>query len=135
MKTKITSDIIYRAILVVAVFWVMDFIMHILGVGESNYYYVLKLGNSALLAFVWFSVFDNKKHLKKILFGAFAGTWISFSYLATSYSGLAQLLGISARYTAPPFVIFGIILPTYLWWIFHSLAFYIGLELSELFRK
>ena len=132
---RITKKIVYRTILVVAVFWLADFILHNHGVGESNYYYLLKFGNSAILALIWFTILDSKKHVKKILYGIFAGTWISFSYLATSYSGFVQFLGIYARYTPPPFVIFGLTLTPYLWWLFHSFVFYIGLELSEFFRK
>ncbi|HIG94368.1 MAG: hypothetical protein QT05_C0004G0023 [archaeon GW2011_AR13] len=134
MKIKITKKIIYNIILVVAIFWFADFLMHIHGVGESNYYYILKFGNATLLAFIWFTIFDNKEHYKKALFAIFAGTWISFSYLMTSYSGFIQLLGISARYNAPPFVILGLTLSPYFWWLFHSLVFYIGLEISKFFK-
>ena len=74
MKIKITKKIIYNIILVVAIFWFADFLMHIHGVGESNYYYILKFGNATLLAFIWFTIFDNKEHYKKALFANTAGT-------------------------------------------------------------
>lgn len=111
---------LYKIIITVAIFWILDFVMHFTGVGETNYYYFSKLANSILFAFIWFSIYDKKEHIKKLIFSFVFGTWISFYYLISSYSGLVQLLGIYARYTPPAFVIFGLILPPFFWWIFHS---------------
>ena len=66
MRIKITKNIWYKVIVTVAIFWLADFILHITGVGETNYYYILKMVNSFLLAFIWFTVFDSKKVYKKI---------------------------------------------------------------------
>lgn len=132
---------IYGILIIVAVFWLSDFFMHFFGVGESNYYYTIKLANSFLFAFIWFMIFDNKTrwtffrnsaHLRKLTFALVFGTWISFFYLITAYDGLVQFFGIEANYGAPPFVIFGIFLTKYLWWAWHILGFYVGLELSDL---
>lgn len=126
---------IYGILITVAVFWLSDFFMHFFGVGETNYYYTIKLANSLLFAFVWFSIFDKKERWKKFLFSAVFGTWISFFYLITAYDGLVQFFGIEANYGAPPFVIAGIFLSKYLWWVWHILGFYVGLELSDLMIK
>ena len=124
MKVKITKETFYKIFIVVAIFWLTDFIMHIVGVGESNYYYLIKFFNSVLFAFIWFEIFDSKKHVKKLLFSVFFGTWISFSYLISSYSGFVQeFFGIVARYSAPPFMIFGIMLHPILWWVYLYLVF------------
>ncbi len=126
---------IYKILIAVAVFWILDFAVHFTGVGETNYYYTIKLANSALFAFIWFSIFDKKERWKKFLFSIVFGTWISFFYLITAYDGLVQFFGIEAGYGAPPFVIFGIFLTKYLWWAWHIFGFYIGLELSDLIVK
>ena len=125
---------ILRIAVIVAVFWVLDFLMHSHGVGESNYYYLSKLANSILFAFIWILIFDYKEHWKKLAFSAVFGTWISFYYLVSSYSGFVQMLGVDARYTPPPFVVFGVFLSPYLWWAFHVLAFYLGTEISSLIK-
>ena len=136
MRIKITKNIFYKIIINVAVFWLADFILHFTGVGESNYYYTLKLVNSFLLAFIWFTVFDNKKVYKRIIYALVFGTWVSFTYLISSYSGLVQFFGIIARYSPPPFVIFGIFLPPFFWWIYHGLVFWIGMEVAgKLIKK
>lgn len=131
---KITKEVIYKTLIVVGVFWFADFFLHFTGVGESNYYYVSKLMNSLLFAFLFFAVFNYKEHWKKILYSFVFGTWISFYYLISSYSGLIQIFGIYARYSPPPFVIFGITLTPFLWWAFHSLMFYIGIELVNIMK-
>jgi hypothetical protein len=133
MKIKITNEIIYKVIIAVAVFWLADFVMHFTGVGETNYYYALKFVNSFLLAFIWFAVFDDghiKTH-KRAIYSFIGGTWISFTYLISSYSGLVQFFGIYALSTPPPFVIFGIFLHPFFWWIYHSLVFWLGLEIAR----
>src|SRR3989344_5822341 len=132
MKVKITKEVIYKVLITTAIFWILDFILHYTGVGESNYYYSLKLVNAFIFAFIWFVVFDIKKSFKKLLFSIVFGTWISFSYLVSSYSGLVQFFGVAARYTPPSFVIFGLTLTPFLWWVFHILAFYAGLEVSRI---
>ena len=134
MKKEIKSKILL-VIIPVIVFWGFDFILHNEGVGESNYYYISKLANAFLFSVIWFFIFNSKEHWKKFLFSIVFGTWISFYYLISSYSGLVQLLGISARYTPPPFVIFGVFLSPFLWWGFHIIAFYLGLEISELIKR
>ncbi|MBI3623455.1 hypothetical protein HY212_05255 [Candidatus Pacearchaeota archaeon] len=135
MKVKITKEIIYKTLITAAVFWILDFVMHYTGVGESNYYYSLKLVNSFIFAFIWFAVFDIKKSLRKLYFSIVFGTWVSFSYLISSYSGLVQFFGVAARYSPPPFVIFGVFLTPFLWWVFHILAFYAGLEVCRILEK
>ena len=127
--------LIYKGIIAVAVFWILDFVMHSTGIGESSYYYLSKLGNAILFAIIWFFVFNKKEHWKKLLYSIIFGTWVSFYYLISSYSGLVQWFGIYARYAPPPFVILGVFLPPYLWWIFHILAFYIGIELANLIKR
>ena len=135
MKIKITKEAISKILITVAVFWLADFIMHFTGVGESNYYYIIKFANSLLFAFIWFMIFNYKEFWKKILFSIIFGTWISFYYLISAYSGLVQWLGIYARYSAPPFMIFGIMLSSFFWWIYHIIVFYIGLEASKIIKK
>jgi len=135
MRVKITKEVIYKVLITIAIFWIADFVMHFTGVGESNYYYTLKLVNSILFAFIWFGIFDSKKHFKKLVFSAVFGTWISFSYLISSYSGFVQIFGVYARNSPPPFVIFGVFLTPLLWWVFHILAFYIGLEVASLIKN
>lgn len=131
MKVKITKNTWYKIIIAVAIFWLADFILHLTGVGESNYYYTLKLVNSFFLAFIWFSVFDSKIAYKRIIYSFVSGTWISFTYLISSYSGLVQFFGIYALSSPPPFVIFGIFLHPFFWWIYHSLVFWIGIEVAK----
>ncbi len=131
MKINLTKEIWYKAIIAVVVFWVLDFIMHITGVGETNYYYTLKLVNSFLLAFVWFTAFDSKQVYKRATYSFVAGTWISFTYLITSYSGLVEFFGIYALSSPPPFVIFGVFLHPFFWWVYHSLVFWLGLEIAR----
>ncbi|MEX2016960.1 MAG: hypothetical protein WD876_00620 [Candidatus Pacearchaeota archaeon] len=134
---KLTKHVWYKIVITMIVFWLADFVMHITGVGESNYYYVLKLMNSFLLAFIWFTAFDerHKQVWKRGLYAVIAGTWISFTYLMTSYSGLVQWLGFEAYYAPPPFVIFGLFLPPFFWWIYHLLVFWAGLELAKVLIK
>src|SRR3989344_1127249 len=132
MKVKITKEVNYKVLITTAVFWILDFVLHYTGVGESNYYYSLKLINAFIFAFIWFAVFDIRKSLKKLYFSIVFGTWVSFSYLISSYSGLVQFFGVAARYSPPPFVIFGMFLTPILWWVFHILAFYAGLEVSRI---
>ena len=128
-------EILYSIIITVLVFWLFDFILHYTGVGETNYYYISKLANSILFAFIWFKIYNKNNNLKKLVYSFIFGTWISFYYLIFSYSGLVQLLGIGARYTPPVFIVFGLILHPFFWWLFHSLVFFIGLELSGLVKK
>lgn len=119
----------------VLIFWILDFVMHMLGVGESNYYFISKLANAVLFSIMWIFIFQGKSHIRKIIYSAIFGTWISFYYLVSSYSGLVQILGVTARYTPPPFVIFGIYLTPYIWWAFHAVSFYLGLEVLSSFNK
>lgn len=126
-KKRITLGIF----ITVATFWLSDSVLHFTGVGETNYYYLSKFANSVLFSFIWFAALNYKQHWKKALYSLIFATWVSFYYLISSYSGLVQFLfGVYARYTAPPFVIFGVFLTPYLWWLFHALMFYLGLELS-----
>jgi len=125
----------YKICITVGVFWFLDFLMHFTGVGETNYYYASKFVNAALFAFIWFSLYNKKEHVKKLLFSVVFGTWISFYYLVSSYSGLVQMLGVYARESPPAFVIFGLVLSPFFWWIFHILSFYLGLELSSQIKK
>ena len=135
MRVKITKEVIYKVLITTAVFWVLDFLIHFTGVGETNYYYSLKLFNSLIFSFIWFTVFDIKNSFKKFLFSIVLGTWISLSYLISSYSGLVQFFGIYAYTSPPPFVIFGMVLTPFLWWVFHIVAFYVGLEVSRIIKK
>ena len=130
------KELIYKIIITVATFWILDAVLHFTGVGESNYYYTIKLANSILFAFIWFSIYNKKEHSKKFIFSVIFGTWVSFYYIISSYSGFVQeFFGIVVRYSAPPFVIFGIFFSSFFWWVFHILAFYLGLELSEMIKK
>ena len=130
MKVKITKKLICKVIIAVDVFWIADFVMHITGAGETNYYYSLKFVNSFLFAFIWFTAFDSTKVYKRTIYSFVAGTWISFTYLITSYSGLVQFFGVQALYSPPAFVIFGAFLSPFFWWIYHSLVFWLGLEVA-----
>jgi uncharacterized membrane protein len=96
---------------------------------------VSKFGNAILFSIIWFFVIDKKESWKKLLYSFIFGTYISFHYLIASYSGLVQFFfGVYARYSAPPFLIFGMFLTPILWWVFHSIMFYIGLEVSKLVK-
>ena len=130
MKKKV-----YKILIGVFTFWLLDFIFHYAGVEETNYYYLSKLGNAVLFSIIWFFIFDKKESWKKIVYGFIFGTWVSFYYLISSYSGLVQWLGIAARYAPPPFVLFGISFSPILWWFFHSLTFYLGLEIAGLIKE
>ena len=134
MKKEIKRKII-QTVITIFTFWILDFALHLTGVGETNYYYLSKFGNAILFSLIWFFIFAYKSHWRKILFSFIFGTWVSFYYLISSYSGLVQILGISARYTSPPFVIAGIFLSPVLWWVTHSVGFYLGLEISSLLEK
>ena len=132
---KFSKRIIIQIIIVILTFWSTDFVLHFTGVGESRFYYMSKFFNAVIFAIMWFFVFYSKKFWKKLIYSFAFGTWVSFYYLISSYSGLVQYLGIYARYTPPPFVIFGITLTPLIWWITHSLGFYLGLEISGLLKK
>jgi len=135
MKQTLNKSLI-KIIITVGIFWLADFFMHHAGVGESNYYYISKFANSVLFATLFFLAFNYKEHWKKLAFSLIFGTWISFYYLITSYgTGFIQWLGISALYAPPPFVIGGIYLTPYLWWIFHGLMFFIGIEIASALIK
>lgn len=127
--------LIIQVAITILVFWLSDFMLHFTGVGESRFYYLSKLFNAVLFSVLWFFVFYSGRHWKKIVYSFAFGTFISFYYLISSYSGLVQFLGIYARYTPPPFIIFGIFLTPFIWWITHSLGFYIGIEISDLIKK
>ena len=132
---KETKQKIISIIITIAVFWLLDSILHYIGVGETKYYYLSKLGNSIIFAVLWFFVFNSKKHYHKIIYSLIFATWVSFYYLVSSYSGAVQWLGIYARYTPPPFVLGTLYLSPYLWWIYHALGFYLGLIISDLIKK
>ena len=55
-KTFDRSDI-YKILITVLTFWVIDFVLHYTGVGETNFYYTSKFGNAVLFAFIWFLAF------------------------------------------------------------------------------
>lgn len=132
MKIKIRKKIVYKILITVFVFWFLDFLMHNIGIGETNFYYTSKFGNSVLFSIIWFAILGYKENWKRIIYSFVFGIYISFYYLIASYSGLVQFFfGIYARYTPPPFVIFGIYLPAFIWWIFHSLVFYLGIVVSD----
>jgi len=135
MKIKRYSNGIFQIAFIVAAFWILDVVFHMMGAGESNYYYLSKLVNSILFASLWVLAFKSGKSWKKAVYSFVFGTWISFYYLISSYSGLVQWLGIYARYTPPPFVIGSIVLGPFVWWVFHSLVFYLGLEFVQLLDK
>jgi hypothetical protein len=136
MKKGRLGSKILNIVITVLIFWLADFLMHFTGVGETNFYYVSKFGNAILFSIIWFFVIDKKESWKKLFYSFIFGTYISFYYLIASYSGLVQFFfGVYARYSAPPFVIFGMFLTPILWWVFHSVMFYIGLEVSRLVRN
>ena len=129
---KIKRGTLYKILISVAVFWIIDFVLHYTGVGETNFYYASKLGNAVLFAIIWFGILNYSQHWKKLVYAVIFGTYISFYYLIASYSGLVQFFfSIYARYTPPPFVIFGLYLTPVIWWFVHALAFYLGLELAD----
>ncbi len=124
-----------QVIIILATFWGLDFIFHEIGVGETNYYFISKFVNGFLFAIIWVYVLNKDEAWKKLLYSFVFGSWVSLYYLASSYSGFVQFLGIDARYTPPPFVIFGIFLSPYLWWFFHGFVFYVGVQLSSLLNN
>ena len=132
---KETNQKVISIIITIVVFWFLDSILHAIGVGESNYYYLSKFANALLFATIWFFIFNSKKHWHKIIYSLVFATWVSFYYLISSYSGFVQWLGIYARYTQPPFVIGTLHLSLLLWWIVHGLGFYLGLIISSLVKK
>jgi len=136
MGNDTNKKTIYKVLIAVFVFWILDFILHYTGVGETNFYYASKFGNAVLFSIIWFFALKYKENWKKMLYAFIFGTYISFYYLIASYSGLVQFFfGVYARYTPPPFVIFGVFLPPIFWWIFHSLSFYLGIFLAGIFIK
>ena len=124
-----------RICITVLFFWLFDIFMHSLGVGETHFYYISKFANASLFALLWFLAFDAHSWQKRFGYSFIFGTWISFYYLVSAYSGLVQWLGLTARYAAPPFVFGDLYLSPFLWWVFHSLAFYLGLELAGLVNR
>ena len=135
LEKIVCKGLLCKVAIVVAVFWLLDLMVHVHGVGETNYYYFIKFGNAVLFSLIWFLGYNKKSFSRKIVFSIIFGTWISFFYLISAYSGLVQFFGIDAYYAAPPFVIFGAFLPSFFWWIFHILAFYAGLEAADFIRK
>ena len=132
---KVNKNIIIKIAIIIAVFWISDFILHSIGVGESKFYFISKFFNAGLFAILWVFVFYSKKSLRKLIYSFAFATWISFYYLISSYSGLVQYLGIYALHSPPPFVIFGLTLVPLVWWITHGLGFYLGLEISDLIKN
>lgn len=138
MKNSLTTGGLYKILITVGTFWLLDFLLHATGVGETNFYYASKFGNAVLFALIWFFVrgAGARANWKRILYSFAFSTYISFYYLIASYSGLVQFFfGIGARYTPPPFVLFGVVLPPFWWWVFHALAFYLGLLLADALCK
>src|SRR3989338_10988664 len=101
---------ISKVVIIVAIFWILDFLAHMVGVGESNFYFISKLINGILFAIIFCFAFTFNKRWKTVLFSTLFGTWVSFYYLAFSYSGCVQWLGIDAEYGPPPFELFGLVL-------------------------
>src|SRR3989344_1155831 len=128
-------DLIIKIIITVLIFWISDFALHTIGVGESKFYFISKFLNAGIFAIMWFFVFYSKKHWKKIVYSVCFSIWITFYYLVSAYSGLVQSLGIYALYTPPPFVIFGASLVPFIWSITHGLGFYIGIEIADKIKK
>lgn len=127
--------LIIKIIIAVLVFWIFDFMIHAIGVGESKFYFISKFFNAVIFAIMWLFVFYSRKHWKKIVYSIIFATWITFYYLISSYSGFVQYLGIYALYTPPPFIILGITLVPFMWWVTHGLWFYLGLEIADLIKK
>lgn len=135
MRKRVDKKVLLQIIIVVLVFWILDYLFHNLGVGESRFYYISKLANALLFSVIWFFVFNSESHIKKLIFSFVFGTWISFYYLVSAYSGLVQFLGIYANYSPPPFVIGDLYLSPILWWFFHIFSFYLGLEVARLIKE
>ena len=135
MKKIFNSFLFFQILVISLVFWLLDFTFHYEGVGESNFYYISKFGNAIIFAVMWVFAFRYKENWKKFLFSFIFGTWVSLYYLLASYSGFVQFIGIDARYTPPPFVIFGFYLHPILWWFFHITVFYLGILIAEYFNK
>lgn len=126
---------IYGLIIAILTFWLSDFILHNIGVGESPFYFISKFANAVIFGIMWFFVFSSKSHFRKLIYSFIFGTWISFYYLISSYSGLVQTLGIYALSSPPPFVIGSLVLHPIIWWFTHALGFYAGLELADVLNK
>lgn len=135
MREKIGARKFLQICIVFLVFWLLDFIFHYLGVGESNFYYISKFGNAVIFSVMWFLAFGYKEHWKKIIYSIIFGTWVSLYYLLASYSGFVQYLGIPALYAPPPFVVFGVYLHPIFWWFFHAGTFYLGIIIAELLNN
>src|SRR3989338_7130198 len=114
---KIGKIEIIKVAIIVAIFWISDFILHSVGIGESKFYFISKFLNASLFAILWVFVFYSRKSWKKFIYSFIFGTWISFYYLVSAYSGLVQYLGIYALYSPPPFIIGTLILTPLLWWV------------------
>ena len=127
--------LIIKIIIAVLVFWIFDFMIHAIGVGESKFYFISKFFNAVIFAIMWLFVFYSRKHWKKIVYSIIFATWITFYYLISSYSGFVQYLCIYSLYTPPPFIILGITLVPFMWWVTHGLWFYLGLEIADLIKK
>jgi hypothetical protein len=124
-----------KVIVVILIFWLSDFILHSVGVGESKFYFISKFLNVTIFALMWFFIFYSRKYWKKIAYSIIFSIWITFYYLISAYSGIVQYLGIHALYAPPPFVIFGVFLPPFIWSLTHGLGFYLGLEVSDIIKK
>ena len=129
------QGLIVKIVITVIIFWLSDFLLHSVGVGESKFYFISKFLNSIVFAIMWFFAFYSVKHWKKIVYSAVFSLWITFYYLVSSYSGLVQSLGIYAGYAPPPFVVLGFVLVPFVWSITHGLGFFIGIEVADLIKK
>ncbi len=135
MKVMWSKSLLLRVVVVAFVFWVGDMFLHYIGVGESTFYYISKLGNGIIFAVLWYVGFAYREHWKKIVYSIVFGTWVSLYYLLASYSGLVQSAGIYALESPPLFVVGSLVLHPVAWWVFHSLVFYLGLQVAELVKK
>ena len=135
MNKVFNKNTVLKIITATLIFWLSDTILHQIGVGETNYYYLSKLANGVLFSIIWFTSLNYQKQWQKLLYSVIFGTWVSSYYFITSYSGLVQFFGIYARYSPPAFVIDGIFVTPLLWWVTHSLGLYLGIIMADRIKK
>src|SRR3989338_6430305 len=121
------NKVLLLALFICLVFWMLDWLSHVLGGTETLYYYLSKLGNSFLFSLILVKVFWKKLQqswISRVIASVVMGLYISFYYLISSYSGLVQQYGIVAL-TAPPTFF---TLSPFIWGPAHMLYFFVALN-------
>jgi len=122
------------ALFICLVFWMLDWLSHVLGGTETLYYYLSKLGNSFIGSFILVKYFWprlKKSMPARIVASVAMGLFISLYYLISSYSGLVQQYGVVALTSPPTFFS----LTPFLWGPAHMLYFFIALKLGIYLEK